>query len=101
MVFTIVTVSIAVILLAYGLFAAVAPMRARHAADVVIARLLKRSAGEDAPPDALSERIDLYRSNPKLYSQRYRSEIRSTRLGGISVVLASILIMLWYFGIVG
>lgn len=101
MIFTISTIAIAVSFIAYGVFAAVAPIQARHAADIVISTLLKRTAGDKARQDVLIERVDLFHNNKRLYAEQHRSEIRSTRLGGISITIASILILLWYLGVIG
>lgn len=101
MLFTVITIVIAIIFIVYGAFAAVAPIQARHIASIVIFKLLKRSVEDNTRQDVIIERIDLHHDNQRLNAQQYRSEIRSTRLGGISVAIASILILLWYFGIIG
>ena len=74
MIFTIITIAIAVIFIAYGVFAAVAPTQARHTADIVISTLLKRTAGDKARQDVLIERLLLCHL---LVSQRRKLGIKS------------------------
>lgn len=98
--FSIITIVIAVTFITWGVFAAVVPVQARHVADLMVLKLLKRRTGKRVNPDLFTERIELYKEHPTLYAQQYRSEVRSTRLGGLSVAIASGLALLWSLGVI-
>lgn len=99
--FSIVTVVIGVTFITWGVFASVAPAQTCHAIDIMLTKLLIYYVGKQVDLDVLIKRIELYRNNPTLYAQQYHSEIRSTRLGGISLAIASCLALLWGLGIIG